>query len=515
MIESSSSSQINNRRILRNTVLLYIRMLVLMIITLFTSRIVLDALGTEDYGIYNVVGGVIALLSFVNNSMNIAAQRFYSFEIGKGDSAGLNKIFNVSLHAHLCIAFLFVIIAETVGLWFVKTYLVIPNTRFIAAMWVYQCVVVSSTLSVTQVPYSALIIAKEKMDVYAYFSIFDVVFKLLIVYIVYAHLYDNLIIFAILNMVLNIGMLFLYTRYVITKFEESKIIRYFNLNKLKELFNFSIWSMFGEIAWVFTLQGVNIILNIFYGPVVNAARGISYQVNSAVSRFIQGFQTAVNPQLIKSYAAGEYNEMLTLLYRSTRFSSYLLLVLSLPLVVEMDFVLGLWLKEVPKHTSLFCKLVLVGAFVDTLSNLLSQIPRACGKIKRYQFIVSMILLLNFPISYFILKQGYSPESTMVVYILISFSLLFVRLLLCKKMVRLTIIGFMRKVILPIIIVLISSIILPLLFRYSVSNEWFNSLISIIICVICVLISSIIFGMDNTERAHLTAFLKRCITRRNI
>ncbi len=500
--EQNNLSQVNSKRIAKNTIMLYVRMMVIMLVTLLTSRLVLDALGFVDYGIYNVVGGVISMLSFINNSMTISVQRYFSYEIGKRDAQGLNKIFNIAFQAHILIALMFLIIAETIGLWFVSTQLTIPKDRVFAAMWVYQSVVFSSILTITQVPYAAMIIAKEKMNIYAYLSVLDVFLKLVIVYILYLHIFDNLILYAILTMLVNSITIICYRIYVIKSFCESRILKYWNIHQLKELFSFASWSMLGEIAWAFTGQGVNILLNIFFGPVINAARGISSQVDAAVRSFVQGFQTAVNPQLIKSYAADEIKEMLHLLYRSIRFSYFLLFLLALPLIIEMDFVLGLWLKSVPKHAVLFCRLSLICSLVDTLSNLLTQIPRASGKVRNYQMVVSTILLLNFPISYIVLKCGAVPEITLVVYLCISLLLLFSRFYMCKRLIDMSVSDFCYSVLKPVVKVTSMSIIISLLMAFCLHGNWIYSLLNILVIVVSTLLFIVIFGINREEYIYV-------------
>lgn len=488
--------------------MLYIRMFVLMFITLYTSRVVLDVLGVEDYGIYNVVGGVIALLSFVNNAMSISVQRYFSFEIGKNEKGELNNVFNVSVHAHLLIAIVFVFVAETLGLWFLKTQMTLPSDRYEAAFWVYQCVVFSGLLAIVQVPYIAMIIAKEKMSIYAYLSIVDAVLKLLIVYLLFVIDFDKLIVFAILNMIVNSIIIICYCTYGIKIFEETKIKTYWNYNKFKEILQFAVWSMLGEISWVLTLQGVNILLNLFFGPIVNAARGIAFQVNSAVSKFVQGFQTAVNPQLIKSYATGNPDQMINLLFRSTRFSVYLLLIFVIPLIVEMDYILSIWLVDVPEHTAIFCRLVLVSLVTDTLSSLFAQIPRACGKIKRYQMVVSMFLLLNFPISYFALYKGASPETTMYIYIFISIALLFVRLIMCRRLVVFSFAHYAKNVIRPVAAVIFVSTfaMVALIWNYRDFVET-KPVFTLLISFIFVIIPVILVGLEKSERAMCVLYLK--------
>ena len=332
----------NNKRIAKNTLLLYFRMLLMMVVSLFTSRIVLDKLGVTDYGIYNVVGGIVSMLGFLTGAMANAVQRFLSFEIGRGDKQRVNHIFNVSLMAHCGIAIFVLIAMELAGVWYLNTYINIPVVRLDAANWVLQCAILSTLFSIIQVPYNALIIAKEQMGIYAYLSILDVCVKLGIVYLLNVGNFDKLKLYSVLMMLVTIIILAIYNRYCVRKYEEARFRVIRDTKTLKEMVQFAGWNMFGEIAWVFTGQGVNIILNLFFGPAVNAARGLADQVNGAVSRFVNNFQVAVNPQLVKSYAVDQFEEMKKLLYRSSRFSYYLMLFLSLPLILRMNYILHIF-----------------------------------------------------------------------------------------------------------------------------------------------------------------------------
>ena len=315
-----SQTSDNNKRIAKNTLFLYFRMLFMMAISLYTNRVVLDKLGVTDFGIYNVVGGVVVMLGFLSGCMSNSVQRYLSYELGKNNKDGVNRVFNVALVAHGCIAIFVFLVMETVGLWYLNMCMNIPETRVNAANWVFQCSLLTTIFTIMQVPYNAIIVSKEKMGIYAYISILEVSLKLLVVYILAIGNYDRLKLYGVLIMLVTIGVLMVYRIYCIRKFEEAKFRYVKDWNLFKELLSFSGWNMLSEVAWTFTGPGVNLILNAFYGPVVNAARGLAEQVNGAVSRFVQNFQTAVNPQLIKLYAADEMEEMTKLLFRSPRFS---------------------------------------------------------------------------------------------------------------------------------------------------------------------------------------------------
>lgn len=508
----SSQTTDNNKRIAKNTLLLYFRMLLMMFVTLFTSRVVLDKLGVTDYGIYNVVGGVVAMLGFLNSSMSNAVQRYLSFEIGKNNEAGVNRIFNVSLFAHVGIAVFVFVVMEIVGVWYLNTHMNIPAERMDAANWVLQCSIFTTLFTIVQVPYNAIIISKEQMGIYAYISILEVVLKLLVVYMLAIGNFDKLKLYSVLIMVATIGIVMIYRFYCTRKYKEAKFKFIKDWNLLKQIVGFASWNMLGELAWVFTGQGVNIILNSFFGPVVNAARGLAEQVNGAVNRFVANFQTAVNPQLIKNYASDQLGEMKTLLFRSTRFSYYLLLALSLPIILKMDFILHLWLKEVPDYTTGFCQLVLVSSLVSTLSNLLAQVARAYGKIRNYQIIVSIFLFLNFPLSYIVLKFGGSPLSTMFVNIGINAMLLFVRLRLTNRMIQMTYGSFIRNVLFPVIIVTAVALVIPLTIYFMLDNSIISFIIVCLVSFVSVGVSTYALGMNANERLYILAAISKIITK---
>lgn len=455
----------NNKRIAKNTIFLYIRMLLIMVVTLYTSRVVLATLGIEDFGIFNAVGGIVSMLGFLNSSMANAVQRFLSFEMGKQNTDRVCTIFNVSFQAHIAIALFVFIIMEVGGLWFLNHKMNIPSERLFAAQWVFQSSVLVSIVAILQVPYNALIMAKEQMNVYAYVSVVEVFLKLGIVYLLLLTKDDKLIFFSVLNVIVSMFIAILYVVYSKRKYKESRMHIVKDMKTLRELTGFASWNMFGEIAWILTGQGVNILLNIFFGPVVNAARGVAYQVEGAVMKFVQSFQVAINPQIIKTYAANLHEQTLSLVYTGTRFSYYLVLLLSMPLFFEIDYILSIWLKEVPPMTADFCRLILVCGLVQTCSNLFATVAKAYGKIRNYQLIISFILMCNFPLSYLILHWGFSPLSTVGVAISMQAICLFARLLLMKGMVIYSIREFLYTVLLPLLVVTFMSGIVP----YAISN----------------------------------------------
>ena len=489
----------NGKRIAKNTLFLYFRMLLLMLVSLYTSRLVLNKLGVIDFGIYNVVGGIVAMLGFLNSAMANAVQRFLSFEIGKGNNNRVNHIFNVALFAHFCIAGIVFVLMEVLGVWYLNTYMNIPLERLSAANWVLQCSILTTLFSIIQVPYNAIIIAKEQMSIYAYISILEAFLKLAIVYLLYIGNFDKLKLYSVLMTLVTIVILLLYRIYCVKKYSEARSRWVRDYKTLKDISGFAGWNMFGELAWVFTGQGVNIVLNLFFGPSVNAARGLSDQVNGAVYRFINNFQTAVNPQLVKDFAMDRLDEMKSLLYKSTRFSYYLMLILSLPLIFDMNIILQIWLDNVPKYTTEFCQLILICSLVSTISNLFSQVARAYGKIRRYQIFVSLFLFLNFPLSYLLLSIGASPLSTVAVNIAIQFLLLLVRLYFANKMINLSILEFVKKVLLPIMKVTVISLIFPLVCLFGIEDENLMYISVFIVSLFFTAISVWLVGLEAGEK----------------
>ena len=338
----------NNKRIAKNTLYLYFRMLLIMGVTLYTSRIVLNALGVEDFGIYNIVGGVVILFSFINNALSSATQRFLNFEIGRGDVLGTKRVFSMSLTIHLFVALFVVLLAETVGLWFLNTQMNIPTERMAAANLVYQFSILTVCISFVQIPYYASVVAYEKMSFFAYIAIIEVILKLLIVVLLIYVGFDKLRLYSILTFLVAVLVFVCYKYYCNTRLDLSRYKYFWDKILFSKLLNFSGWMLFGAAAGVSATQGVNILLNIFYGVTVNAAMGISTQVNSAVNKFVSNFQTAFMPQITKLYAIGDFEHLRKLIGQSSRFSFLLLFALACPLMLNIDFVLKLWLKTVPE-----------------------------------------------------------------------------------------------------------------------------------------------------------------------
>ena len=488
-----------NKRIAKNTLVLYVRMLFTMGISLFTSRVILQTLGVEDYGISSVVGGVISMFTFINAAMVSSTQRYLNFELVRGDANQLRSVFSTSLQIHALIALAIIVLSETVGLWFLNEKLVIPEARMNAAMWVYQCSILSCAVSIMSTPYNAVIVAHEKMSAFAYISILDVSLKLLVVYLLVVLPFDKLIILAILNLLVQLFIRYIYTIYCHRHFPESYFQFWFNKTLFKEMFGFAGWSFWGNLAAILYTQGLNMMLNIFFGPIVNAARGIAVQVQSAVQQFVGGFQTALNPQITKNYASNNLPQMHSLMFRSARFSFLLLFFLSLPVLMETNFILTLWLKTVPDDAVIFTQIMICISLIYTTANPCIIANQATGKVKIYQMVVGGILLLILPISYVVLKLGAPAYSVFIVHFCIESVAQFSRMYMLRKLIHLPLWQYMKNIYIPIVSTVVIAIILPLVVRMQVAEGWLRFLAVGFTCVLSVGASSYFIGFTKQER----------------
>ena len=488
-----------NKRIAKNTLVLYVRMLFTMGISLFTSRVILQTLGVEDYGISSVVGGVISMFTFINAAMVSSTQRYLNFELVRGDANQLRSVFSTSLQIHALIALAIIVLSETVGLWFLNEKLVIPEARMTAAMWVYQCSILSCAVSIMSTPYNAVIVAHEKMSAFAYISILDVSLKLLVVYLLVVLPFDKLIILAVLNLLVQLFIRYIYTIYCHRHFPESYFQFRFNKTLFKEMFGFAGWSFWGNLAAILYTQGLNMMLNIFFGPIVNAARGIAVQVQSAVQQFVGGFQTALNPQITKNYASNNLPQMHSLMFRSARFSFLLLFFLSLPVLMETNFILTLWLKTVPDDAVIFTQIMICISLIYTTANPCIIANQATGKVKIYQMVVGGILLLILPISYVVLKLGAPAYSVFIVHFCIESVAQFSRMYMLRKLIHLPLWQYMKNIYIPIVSTVVIAIILPLVVRMQVAEGWLRFLAVGFTCVLSVGASSYFIGFTKQER----------------
>ena len=496
----------NTRRIAKNTLMLYARTLFSMLVSLYTSRVILNALGVEDFGIYNVVGGLTAMFSLITSSLSSSVTRFLTFELGRDDIERLKSIFSTSLVIHVALAGVVFVAAETIGLWFLNTQMTIPAERLYAANWVFQATVLSFMVSLTGVPFNASIVSHERMTAFAYIGITDVVLRLFIVlFIAYSGLsFDRLIVYSILIVVVSVSLQGVYILYCRRNFDECQFRLSLDKRVWKEMSSFAGWNFIGCTAGLLKDQGVNILLNLFMGPVINAARGIAISVNTAVSTFAGNFMTALNPQIIKSYASDDREYMFSLVERGSRFSFYVLLILALPILFETEFILTIWLKQYPEHTISFVRLVLILSMCDILSNTLITLQNATGKIRNYQLVVGGMLMMNFPLSYVCLKAGCPPESTLAVALCVSVCCLMLRLLFLRKMAGLPVLGFLKKVCGNVLMVTVAAAIMPMFFvsLTDKGENWNHFLLVCAICIMCSLASVYFLGCTKNERRFI-------------
>ena len=506
-----SNNSENNKRIAKNTLLLYCRMLFMMVVSLYTSRVVLNALGVEDFGIYNVVGGVVAMFSMLSGSLSAAITRFITYELGTGNKENLKKIFSSSVTIQIGLALLIVLLAEAIGVWFLNAKMNIPDARMVAANWVFQFSILTFAINLISVPYNASIIAHERMSAFAYISILEAIGKLAIAFLIVISPMDKLIFYAILMCAVALIVRFAYGAYCKKHFEECTYHFIFDKDLLKRMFGFAGWNFIGASSAVLRDQGGNVVINLFCGPAVNAARGIAFQVNNAISGFVTNFMTALNPQITKSYAAGDRDYMMTLIYQGARLSFYMLLLLSLPVLVNTHYILGIWLKIVPGHAVLFVQLVLVFAMSESISNPLITAMLATGKIRNYQLIVGGLQMMNLPISYILLRMGMFPEIVIVVAIVISQCCLVARLLMLRGMIRLSIREYLKKVYINVLTVTIVAAVLPFGITNLLIESFLNFILLSLVALICTGFTIYYVGCNTTERKFI---LNKLYTLRN-
>ncbi|NDV78862.1 polysaccharide biosynthesis protein [Dysgonomonas sp. 511] len=498
----------NNKRIAKNTVMLYIRMLLSMVVSLYTSRVVLNTLGVEDYGVYGVVGGVVTMFSFLNASMSGATSRFLTYEMGQGNHLRLKETFSSALIIHIGIALFVFILAETIGLWFVYNKLVIPEGRMTAAIWVYQFSVLSTMITITQVPYNASIIAHEKMDVYAYVEIANVVLKLLIVYLLVIGDCDKLILYAILVFLVSVIIAFTYRIYCLKKFEECKFNFTWNKEILKPMLSFSGWDLYGNMCVVARTQGTNILLNIFFGTILNAANSIAITVNGVVLGLANNILMAYRPQIIKKYSTREWLSFHELLINATKYSLLFFLLLTIPLMFEVEFVLKLWLGIVPEYTVDFCRIILILNCLGLINSVVTIGIHATGDIKRLSVITGTFFLFVIPLSYFFLKSGYSANVVYVCSCVMMVVIIISNLSLLKGLSPQFLVShyLYDSIIKPFIITVIASILSLQIYIYI--QPGIIRLLFICIVSTSSLISGTYFIMlDKKQRVFLLALLK--------
>lgn len=500
----------NTRKIAKNTLVLYVRMLVLMLVGLYTSRVVLSALGENDFGIYDVVGGVVAMFTIISGSLNSAISRFITFEMGKSDPMRLNKVYSTAVTIQLILAVVVVLIAEPVGLWFVRNKMTIDPSRIQAAIWVLHFSLASFVINLMSVPQMASITAHEKMSAYAYIGTMEGLLRLAVAVLISRSSSDRLVLYSALMMVTVLMVRAAYGIYCRRNFPECRYRWVNDALLVKEMFTFAGWNFIGASSGVLRDQGGKILVNLFYGTAVNAARGVAMQLNGAVQGFVTNFMTAVNPQITKSYASGDQGYMYYLISKSSRMSYYLLFVLALPVLFNTGYILDIWLEEVPAHSALFVQLFLIFTLSESLSNPLITAQLATGNIRNYQLVVGGLQLLNIPVSYAFLKAGAAPEVTVMVAIAISQICFFARLVMLKGMIGLPIGDFLKKVYMNVLGTTALSLVIPFAVQRFLPETIWGFIASVTLCVVSAGLSVLSFGLSRGERHEISRWINNTV-----
>lgn len=502
-----ANSIVDNKKIAQNTLFLYLRMGIMMLTSLFTARIVLNILGATDFGIYNVIGGIVVLFSFLNGALSTATQRYLNYYLGRNELEHTRNIFCMSVNIYLILSLVLFVLAETIGLYFLETQLNIPSDRIQAAHYVYQFVILTFLVDLIRIPYNASIIAYEKMGFYAYVSLSEVILKLIVVYLLYIIPYDKLVVYSFLYTVIPILITIIYIRYCNKKFAITRYSWFWNKQVFKDLCGFSGWSLFGSFANLSAQQGLNFLINIFYGVTVNAAVGIANQVVGTVYQFVSNFQTAFNPQIVKTYASGQFNNFNILICQTSKFSYYLILLFVLPLFLVMDEVLAIWLVDVPEYTAIFCRLILLFFVIDAINAPLWISVQATGKIRGYQMLMAFLILLNLPLAYWALKEGFPVYCVWIVRIGINLITFIARCGYMKLRMNFPLLKFMKETLFPIVLVTLLAMPLPVFCSIIIDGFYLNLIGTIVISFISVIIAIYTWGLKEKEKLFIIDMIR--------
>ena len=509
----STQTSDNNKRIAKNTLLLYLRLILTMGVGLFTSRVVLNTLGVEDYGVYNVVGGVVAMFALFTGSLSAAISRFLTYELGKGNVKKLNVVFSTSVTIQLVLAIVVCLLAEVGGVWFLNTHMNIPADRMNAANWVLQFSILTFAINLISVPYNAAIIAHEKMSAFAYISILEVILKLVVAYALYVSPIDKLKTYAILLALVALIIRFVYSIYCSRNFVECHYKFVFDKSLLKQMTGFAGWNLLGSGAYLFNTQGVNIVTNLYFGVAVNAARGVASQAEGIIRQFVTNFTTAINPQITKSYAAGDMSYMYSLVCRGAKFSYFLMFFFAVPFMFETETIMQLWLKNYPPEAPLFLRLSMIGTLFDILGNATANAAWATGNVKKYYIIIGGVGCLVFPLSWLAFYLGMDAYASYIAFAVIYLVLVFLKLYIIKGLIDFPIADFYKNVFGRIVPVSILSFILPALVYFNMDESLLRTFI--VIAVSGVSTAGIIYGigMTKTERMKITQMVKQKICKK--
>lgn len=505
-------TQSNSRTIAKNTIILYVRMVFTMVVSLYTTRVFLEALGVVDYGIYNVVGGFVAMFGLMSGSLSAAISRFITYELGAGNKERLKTVFSSSVTIQAGLALLIIILVEAIGIWFVNNKMVIPQDRLVAANWVLQISAITFGINLISIPYNAAIIAHEKMGAFAFFAILESLLKLAICFAIVAVSCDRLIFYTILLGLVAVFIRLLYGIYCKKHFAECTYHFTFDREVLNKMFAFAGWNMFGSGSAVLREQGVNVLLNLYFGTVVNSARSVAQQVSGAVVQLANNIMTAVNPQITKNYAIGNMPYTMHLVFIGARFTMYLLLLMAIPLLCETEMVLSLWLHEIPEYTVIFVRLVLVYLMVEAVSYSMVTLMLATGDIKKYQIFVGGCQLLNFPLAWIVLALGFGPEYTVVVSIVVATACMVLRLYMLKGMVDFPVRQFLKDVYLNVWVVLLIALPLPLAVHFLMTESISRFLIVCVVSILTTALSVLFVGCNHNERLMFLSKVQAVLNR---
>ena len=498
----------NNKRIAKNTLLLYLRQLLIILVNLYTVRIVLKVLGTADYGIYNLIAGIVLMFSFLNSAMTSASQRFFSISIGEKNQEKLSQTFKMMLTVYALLCVMIVLVAETVGWWLVEEKLVVPQERMPIVAWIYQFMVLSSIVTLMCAPYMSALVAHEDMNIYAYVSIVEVVLKLVIVFLLQILPYDKLLVYGFLLLCVSVITTMLYRRYC-RKYQECRFCFGWNKSVIIEISGFVGWNFWGTFAWIVKNQGTSILFNLFHGPLLNASQGLANQIRNVVQTFSQNFSLATQPQIIKYYAVGEYHSLFNLLCKSCKLTYFLMLIIVVPLIYNIDYLLQLWLGNVPAHVASFAKLLLIESLIESVSLPMASANQATGKIKLYQFLIGMVGMLNIPFAYVLLKIGFSPESVYILSIGLKLISIMIRFVFLRQIPTFRMKQCFVEIFMPVMLVTGAVFILCECMSFEATT-----LVTICFSVISIfLMSSVciyLLGLSREEKKYVLKYIKKII-----
>lgn len=503
----------NPKRVLKNTLMLYMRYILVMFVSLFTVRIIFNALGAYDYGVYNVVAGIVLLCGFLSGVMAAASQRYFSFDLGQGNIEKLSKTFSITLLIYFILILIILVLAQTIGLWWVNHKLIIEQNRIFAANIIYQTAIFSFLVTLLSTPYKALITAHEDMKVYAYVGLLEVFLQLALAYFLYVFIGDKLILYGFLMLVVSLTIFLVYYFYCFIKYEESKYHFYWDKKLFYEIISYSGWNLFGNISTIIKNQGITIMFNMFYGPLLNAAQNIAIQIRGAINSFSNNFSTALKPQITKTYAAKEYKEMFKLVNIGSKITYFLLLMIIVPIFYDLDYLIVLWLKDVPKWTIILSQLTLLEILFESLSYPMATANQATGKIALYQTVIGIFVLMNLPIDYILLKIGRPVYEVYIVGCIIMLMLCFIRFIFLKRIEGFTLRPFLKEVIAPLFVTSIVLFFISYFIKLNINYNFFGVCLDILVKFIISLITIFLLGFTMPEKKKILNLLKQKLNRR--